>query len=75
MLQSDPGIIPRVMESIFNHKSQDSESTTVSVSFMELYMEELRDLLVHPSVEESKRPVVSIRENFNGEVEVAGELL
>lgn len=73
VLESDPGIIPRVMEAIFNHKSQqDEESTTVSVSFMELYMEELRDLLVPSSVEESKRPLIAIRENYRGEVEVGG---
>lgn len=73
VLENDPGIIPRVMEQIFKLKNERSDTTTeITVSFMELYMEELRDLLAPPTLEESKRPIVSIRENYQGEVEVTG---
>ncbi|KAJ5806746.1 hypothetical protein N7474_010338 [Penicillium riverlandense] len=43
ILSDDAGIIPRVLYSLF-HKLEDTEST-VKCSFIELYNEELRDLL------------------------------
>ncbi|KAI9297571.1 kinesin-domain-containing protein [Neoconidiobolus thromboides FSU 785] len=41
------GIIPRIVESIFTHiiDSPDSLEYTVNVSYMEIYMEKIRDLL------------------------------
>ncbi|CAG0902800.1 unnamed protein product, partial [Darwinula stevensoni] len=43
----DAGIIPRAVEEIFStiDSSEDSENTTVRVSFIELYKEKLQDLL------------------------------
>ncbi|PYH91239.1 kinesin-domain-containing protein [Aspergillus ellipticus CBS 707.79] len=56
ILSDNAGIIPRVLYSLF-HKLQDTEST-VKCSFIELYNEELRDLL---SAEEN--PKLKIFEN------------
>ncbi len=41
------GIIPRVMEDIFQHISQEPDSVQVwvSVSYLEVYMDKVRDLL------------------------------
>ncbi|KAJ5180923.1 hypothetical protein N7492_004133 [Penicillium capsulatum] len=50
ILSDDAGIIPRTLYSLF-HKLEDTEST-VKCSFIELYNEELRDLL---SVEENAK--------------------
>ncbi|EAW20878.1 putative kinesin family protein (BimC) [Aspergillus fischeri NRRL 181] len=56
ILSDNAGIIPRVLYSLF-HKLEDTEST-VKCSFIELYNEELRDLL---SAEEN--PKLKIFEN------------
>lgn len=45
ILSDDAGIIPRTLYSLF-HKLEDTEST-VKCSFIELYNEELRDLLAY----------------------------
>src|ERR1700722_19958413 len=50
LLSDHAGIIPRVLYSLF-HKLEEKEST-VKCSFIELYNEELRDLL---SVEENTK--------------------
>lgn len=47
------GVIPRIAEQIFNYIQQDATSTTtfvVGVSYMEIYMERIRDLLNQNSV-------------------------
>lgn len=47
------GVIPRIAEQIFNYIQQDAASTTtfvVGVSYMEIYMERIRDLLNQNSV-------------------------
>ena len=73
VLENDPGIIPRVMEEIYKRKGSDTNtSTVITVTFLELYMEELRDLLLPGGADDPKRPQVSIRENVNGGVEVCG---
>ena len=46
--ESTKGVIPRIAEQIFNYIQQDASSTTtftVGVSYMEIYMERIRDLL------------------------------
>ncbi|RAL11897.1 putative kinesin family protein (BimC) [Aspergillus homomorphus CBS 101889] len=61
ILSDNAGIIPRVLYSLF-HKLQDTEST-VKCSFIELYNEELRDLL---SVEENPRLKIFENESRKG---------
>lgn len=45
MLSDDAGIIPRVLRQLFNKLELDETENSVKVSFIELYNEELRDLL------------------------------
>lgn len=52
MLSDDAGIIPRVLQQLFNKLEIDDAENSVKVSFIELYNEELRDLL---SAEESAK--------------------
>ncbi|RAH70175.1 putative kinesin family protein (BimC) [Aspergillus aculeatinus CBS 121060] len=61
ILSDNAGIIPRVLYSLF-HKLQDTEST-VKCSFIELYNEELRDLL---SAEENPRLKIFENESRKG---------
>jgi len=49
MLSDEAGIIPRVLQGLFNKLEIDSTENCVKVSFIELYNEDLRDLI---SVEE-----------------------
>jgi len=52
ILSDSAGIIPRVLRSLFNKLQVDGGENCVKVSFIELYNEELRDLI---SVEESAK--------------------
>jgi hypothetical protein len=66
------GIIPRVIKNLFNmiHEKEEldpSSTYRVHVQFLEIYGEEIRDLL-----DETKTSKVMIREAANGEVYVAG---
>jgi len=45
MLSDNAGIIPRVLQSLFKKLDMDEKEYSVRVSFIELYNEELRDLL------------------------------
>ncbi|KAH6900359.1 P-loop containing nucleoside triphosphate hydrolase protein [Thelonectria olida] len=45
MLSDDAGIIPRVLYQLFNKLELDDAESTIKCSFIELYNEELRDLL------------------------------
>lgn len=45
LLAPDAGIIPRVLQSLFNKLDADGTENCVRCSFIELYNEELRDLL------------------------------
>jgi hypothetical protein len=40
------GIVHRVVEDLFSHATSSDMNVTVKVSFLEIYNEELRDLLV-----------------------------
>ena len=44
---SDPGLTPRIVEKIFDHIYQSDEETefTVCISYVEIYLEKIRDLL------------------------------
>ncbi|KAI5467399.1 P-loop containing nucleoside triphosphate hydrolase protein [Mariannaea sp. PMI_226] len=52
MLSDDAGIIPRVLYQLFNKLELEDAENTIKCSFIELYNEELRDLL---SVDESAK--------------------
>ncbi|POR35679.1 Kinesin-like protein bimC [Tolypocladium paradoxum] len=52
MLSDEAGIIPRVLQQLFNKLEIDDTENCVKCSFIELYNEELRDLL---SIEESAK--------------------
>lgn len=52
MLSDEAGIIPRVLQQLFNKLERDDSENCVKCSFIELYNEELRDLL---SVEENAK--------------------
>ncbi|GKU03902.1 kinesin family member 11 [Fusarium langsethiae] len=45
MLSDDAGIIPRVLQTLFTKLELDNVESTIKCSFIELYNEELRDLL------------------------------
>lgn len=45
MLSDDAGIIPRVLQQLFRKLELDDAESTIKCSFIELYNEELRDLL------------------------------
>ncbi|KAK4038378.1 P-loop containing nucleoside triphosphate hydrolase protein [Parachaetomium inaequale] len=45
MLSDNAGIIPRVLQALFNKLELDEQENSVRCSFIELYNEELRDLL------------------------------
>ncbi|KAJ3481993.1 hypothetical protein NLI96_g7286 [Meripilus lineatus] len=65
----DPGIIPRAVEEVLQHKSQlpSSASAQVAMSYMEIYKDEVYDLLT----QRENSPKLSVRENSAGEVFVA----
>lgn len=52
MLSDEAGIIPRVLQQLFNKLERDNTENCVKCSFIELYNEELRDLL---SVEDNAK--------------------
>ena len=69
----DVGVIPRAAESIFamiatRSKESPDVDFSVSVSYLELYREDVRDLLKPGAAQES----LPMRENARGEVFVAG---
>ncbi|KAF5576711.1 kinesin family member 11 [Fusarium pseudocircinatum] len=45
MLSDEAGIIPRVLQTLFNKLELENAESTIKCSFIELYNEELRDLL------------------------------
>ncbi|XP_073491553.1 kinesin-like protein KIF13A [Aquarana catesbeiana] len=40
-----PGIVPKICSALFNKESNDSETIRIEASFLEIYNEEVRDLL------------------------------
>jgi hypothetical protein len=66
------GIIPRVIQTLFEtarkkEKNDPSSTYKISVQFLELYGEDIRDLL-----DQTRTSKVSIRETVEGEVFVSG---
>ncbi|BFZ15016.1 hypothetical protein BsWGS_18056 [Bradybaena similaris] len=67
--EDDMGVIPRVLRDIFQHiQDEDNVQFAVRVSYMEIYNEELNDLLVPVSQRES----LSIREETQGGIKIQG---
>jgi len=66
----DLGIVPRVIDSIFEYteKASNSKSISLRATFLEIHNEELRDLLRN-----SEEPTsLSVREDQNGEIIIQG---
>lgn len=63
------GIIPRALHKLFEKLGKDKDDTSVKCSFIELYNEELRDLL---SVDESQKVKIYDAANGKGGVVVQG---
>ncbi|CAG8455007.1 1405_t:CDS:2 [Dentiscutata heterogama] len=67
------GIIPRAMDTLFsavNSARYKSQKFSMRVSFVELYNEDLIDLLAEANDED--KPQVLIRENSNGSISLSG---
>ncbi|KAK7680221.1 hypothetical protein QCA50_016730 [Cerrena zonata] len=64
--KTEPGIIPRAVESLFR-KIQYRPNISISVSYMEIYKDEVYDLLV----DRENAPKLPVRENGSGQVFVA----
>ncbi|KAG7448446.1 kinesin-domain-containing protein [Guyanagaster necrorhizus] len=66
--KSEPGVIPRVVRSLFERKAAlNHPDTQLSVSYLEIYKDEVYDLLVT----RENAPKLPIRENGAGQVFVA----
>lgn len=66
--KTDPGVIPRVVQAMFEKKGQLLQyQTSLSVSYMEIYKDEVYDLLVT----RENAPKLPVRENDVGMVFVA----
>ncbi|KAI0349857.1 kinesin-domain-containing protein [Trametes cingulata] len=65
--QHHPGIIPRAVQDIFSRTGLQSVSTSLAVSYMEIYKDEVYDLLV----DRDTAVKLPIRENEAGKVFVA----
>ncbi|KAF7305126.1 Kinesin-like protein [Mycena kentingensis (nom. inval.)] len=63
-----PGVIPRVVEALFDKPPSASRKTDVKVSYMEIYKDEVYDLLVS----RESAPKLPVREDGSGMVFVAG---
>ncbi|KAI3614956.1 microtubule motor [Moniliophthora roreri] len=66
--KAQPGIIPRAVEALFNKRKDYTQyQTTLAVSYMEIYKDEVYDLLVN----RDNAPKLPVRENGAGMVFVA----
>ncbi|KAI0300601.1 P-loop containing nucleoside triphosphate hydrolase protein [Multifurca ochricompacta] len=66
--RSQPGVIPRAVEALFDYKQRMCvHGASVSVSYMEIYRDEVYDLLV----DRETAPKLPVRENDAGQVFVA----
>ena len=64
---ADCGIIPRAFFDIMNNLPEDGARCIVKVSFLEIYQEQIRDLLMPHSTNKE----ISVREN-KGQIVVSG---
>ncbi|KAH9886009.1 P-loop containing nucleoside triphosphate hydrolase protein [Cubamyces lactineus] len=65
--KQQPGIIPRAVEDIFHRTASQGSRTTLAVSYMEIYKDEVYDLLV----DRETAVKLPVRENESGQVFVA----
>lgn len=65
--KAEPGIIPRAIQAIFNKRVQDAPRASLSLSYMEIYKDEVYDLLL----ERENAPKLPVREDASGQVFVA----
>ncbi|TFY80453.1 hypothetical protein EWM64_g3555 [Hericium alpestre] len=70
--KAEPGVIPRVVRALFDRKlsleqEREQESISISASYMEIYKDEVYDLLVA----RDNAPKLPVRENDAGQVFVA----
>eukprot|EP00536_Pseudo-nitzschia_multiseries_P010337 jgi/Psemu1/202996/e_gw1.311.31.1 len=67
------GIIPRACVDLFSQISQRCDGNAqVELSYLEIYNEEMRDLLADASGKNGKVKEMKVRETLNGEVYVSG---
>ena len=67
------GIIPRACVDLFSQiKTRCDGNAQVELSYLEIYNEEMRDLLADDDKKSKKVPEMKIRETLNGEVYVSG---
>ncbi len=69
------GIIPRAIRQIFEEIAERKRKDTglrvkVMVSFLEIYNEEIKDLLDHQPTINGKAKPITLRENVNGSIQV-----
>ena len=69
---TEQGLVPRAIIEIFQKQSQSSSS--IFASFIEIYNEKIKDLLIGPSHSSASVPEASlvIREDTNGDIYLAG---
>ncbi|KZV61337.1 kinesin-domain-containing protein [Peniophora sp. CONT] len=65
---SQPGIIPRTVEAIFERSKSSDHKVAIEMSYFEIYKDECYDLLVP----RDKAPKLPVREDAAGQVVVAG---
>lgn len=75
-LPAEAGVIPRAIRQIFDALEAQSADYNVKVTFLELYNEEITDLLApedfSKSMEEKQRKPISLMEDGRGSVVVRG---
>ncbi|KAH6896223.1 microtubule motor [Coprinopsis sp. MPI-PUGE-AT-0042] len=65
--RSDPGVIPRVVQAMFERREEMTQRADLAVSYMEIYKDDVYDLLV----QRDNAPKLPVRENDAGMVFVA----
>lgn len=75
-MPADAGVIPRAIRQIFDTLEAQNADYNVKVTFLELYNEEITDLLAHEensrTLEDRARKPISLMEDGKGSVIVRG---
>ena len=68
------GVIPRACADLFDtiHSKRCDGNAKVHLSYLEIYNEEIRDLMADPAAETEKPKPLKIRETLDGDVYVSG---
>ena len=72
VLSTDAGVIPRAMMQVFEHLESKELEHTVKVTYLELYNEEITDLLSAPASSPGHKHVHALMEDGKGGVAVKG---